>query len=285
MNIYTKKSQWDKPTEPVYPTDTETPPPGAPPGYASGGYPSVSDTKTNPYDTDNRAGMGGSVSPNHLEEDAKLAAKLQAEEDARAQGTRGNAMNDYMNTSMPQQSSQQLPPREEKRGLFSKLLGKDKANHQSQYGQPQYGQPQYGQPAYGGPQPGYGGYPPQGYGGYPPQGYNAYPPQGYGGGYPPGNYAQAPPRKSGGGGLGMAGGAALGLGGGLIGGMLLEDAIQDHDQNEYQQGYGKRSIISIFGKFTNLSFQTQVKITTIMAEETMMMEAVIWVEVTFRQWE
>lgn len=32
------------------------------------------------------------------------------------------------------------------------------------------------------------------------------------------------------------GGAALGLGGGLIGGMLLEDAIQDHDQNEYDQG-------------------------------------------------
>jgi hypothetical protein len=35
------------------------------------------------------------------------------------------------------------------------------------------------------------------------------------------------------------GGAALGLGGGLIGGMLLEDAIQDHDQNEYDQGYGR----------------------------------------------
>jgi hypothetical protein len=37
----------------------------------------------------------------------------------------------------------------------------------------------------------------------------------------------------------VAGGAALGLGGGLIGGMLLEDAIHDHDQSVYQEGYGK----------------------------------------------
>lgn len=43
----------------------------------------------------------------------------------------------------------------------------------------------------------------------------------------------------------MAGGAALGLGGGLIGGMLIEDAIQDHDQEEYQQGYGKTDIFII----------------------------------------
>lgn len=41
--------------------------------------------------------------------------------------------------------------------------------------------------------------------------------------------------------MGMAGGAALGLGGGLVGGMLIADAMEDHDQNEYQQGYGKCS--------------------------------------------
>jgi hypothetical protein len=39
--------------------------------------------------------------------------------------------------------------------------------------------------------------------------------------------------------MGMAGGAALGLGGGLVGGMLLADAMEDHDQSEYNQGYGK----------------------------------------------
>ena len=82
------------------------------------------------------------------------------------------------------------------------------------YGQPAYGQPAYGQPAYGGG-PGYGGYPPQQQQYY---------------------QQQQRPQKSGG--LGTMGGAALGLGGGLIGGMLLEDAIQDHDQNEYNQGYG-----------------------------------------------
>lgn len=46
------------------------------------------------------------------------------------------------------------------------------------------------------------------------------------------------------------GGAALGLGGGLIGGMLLENAIDDHDQNEYNQGYRMfspfHSLLSIY---------------------------------------
>jgi hypothetical protein len=207
----------------------------------------VSDKKSNPYD-DHRG--PGNTSSNDIDEDARLAAKLQAEEDARAQNTRGNAFQDYANTPLPQSSSSaQLPPREEKRGLFSKLLGK--TNQQPQHGQagyvggyqqggypPQQGgyPPQQGYP----PQGGYGGYPPQGgYGGYPPQGggYGGYPPPGGYGGYPPQGYAQQPPKKSGG--LGAAGGAALGLGGGLIGGMLLEDAIQGHDQNEYQQGYSK----------------------------------------------
>jgi hypothetical protein len=205
----------------------------------------VSDKKTNPYD-DHRA--AGSTSPNNIDEDAALAAKLQAEEDARAQGSRGNAFQDYVNTPLPHSSSQpELPPREGKRGLFSKLLGGKSNQQQPQYGQPGYGggyPPQQGYP----PQGGYGGgYPPQGgySGGYPPQvGYGSYPPPGGYGGYQPQGYEQ-PPKKSGFGGLGTAGGAALGLGGGLIGGMLLEDAIQDHDQSEYQQGYGR-----------NIQFQT-----------------------------
>jgi len=223
VNIYTKKSQWEKPTQPVYPADHDSPPPGAPPGFTGNNpYSNVSDKKTNPYD-DTRA--AGSASPNNIDEDAKLAARLQAEEDARAQ-TRGNAIQDYANTPLPPMSSSaQLPPREEKRGLFSKLLGK--SNSQPQQGYGGYSQQSYPPQGYGGyPQPGYGP-PPGGYGGYPPQGYGGYPPQGY---------YQEPPRKSGGG-LGAVGGAGLGLAGGLVGGMLLEDAIQDHDQNEYQQGY------------------------------------------------
>ncbi|KAG8423236.1 hypothetical protein J3458_000145 [Metarhizium acridum] len=78
-------------------------------------------------------------------------------------------------------------------------------------------------------QPPYGGYPPQGgYGG------------GYGGGYPQGGYQQQPGRRPGGGmggmGMGLAGGA-LGLGAGVLGGALIADAIHDHDQAEYNEGY------------------------------------------------
>lgn len=200
MNIYTKKSQWEKPTHPVY--DDSGAPAGPPPGYAGGANSNVTDTKTNPYAT------GGNS-------DEALARKLQAEEDERARqatGSRG-AMNDYANTAIPQgapsygqqggygqqqggyggygqqqggygQSSygqqpygqnsyatQQLPPREEKKGLFSKLLGSKKPTQ-----------------SYGG-----GGYPQQQYGGYPQQGY--------------GGYGQ-PARKQGGG-MGAMGGAAL----------------------------------------------------------------------------
>jgi len=247
VNIHTKQSQWDKPTEPVYAADRDSPPPGGPPAYTgSDNFGNVSDKKTNPYDDSRGA---GSASPNNIDEDARLAARLQAEEDARAQETRGNAFQDYASTPLPPQSSQaELPPKEGKRGLFSKLLGKSNSQ-QPQYGQPGYGggyqQQQGGYPPQQGypPQGGYGGYPPPGgYGGYPPQpGYGDYPPQGGYGGYPPQGYAQPPPKKSGFGGLGTAGGAALGLGGGLVGGMLLEDAIQDHDQNEYDQGYGKNT--------------------------------------------
>merc|ERR1712000_335012 len=75
VNIYTKKSQWDKPTEPVYPPPSDGAPPGAPPGYSGGGQPQPTDTKHNPYES--------SMNPN-TESDAALAARLQAEEDQRA---------------------------------------------------------------------------------------------------------------------------------------------------------------------------------------------------------
>ncbi|KAK8107722.1 uncharacterized protein PG998_009735 [Apiospora kogelbergensis] len=45
------------------------------------------------------------------------------------------------------------------------------------------------------------------------------------------------PKKSGGGGMGMAGGAALGLGAGVIGGALVADAWNDHEQEAYAEGY------------------------------------------------
>jgi hypothetical protein len=42
--------------------------------------------------------------------------------------------------------------------------------------------------------------------------------------------------------MGGLGGASLGAVAGLVGGMLLEDAIDDHEQNEYDQGYGMCAI-------------------------------------------
>lgn len=226
INIYTKQSQWEKPIEPIYPPPAhDGTPSGPPPGYSGGSGAAPTDYKTNPYESGNRGpGMGNSSTS--VDDDARLAARLQAEEDARARSRGANA--DYPTTSVPQtfggSPQQELPPRDGKRGLFSKLLGKSNSSSQPQY-QQQYHQ-QY-------PQQGYaGGYPQQGYAGYPPQqAYNAYPQQSYGG------YASPAPAQQKSSGIGAMGGAALGLGGGLIGGMLLEDAIEDHDQNEYQQGY------------------------------------------------
>jgi hypothetical protein len=88
---------------------------------------------------------------------------------------------------------------------------------------------------------GYGGYPQQGYA---QPGYGA--PGGYGGGgYPPGGYQQQAaagnkkPGMGGAMGMGLAGGA-LGMGAGMLGGALIADAVHDHDQAEYMQGYGER---------------------------------------------
>lgn len=48
-------------------------------------------------------------------------------------------------------------------------------------------------------------------------------------------YLQGPPQRSGMGGMGVGGAAALGVGGGLLGGVLLANAFDDHD--DYQQGF------------------------------------------------
>jgi len=235
VNLYTKKSSWDKPTSPAYP-EKDAPPSGPPPSYSGGPGANVSDNKrgfesNNPY---NAGGAGGS------ESDAQLAARLQAEEDARARANSRSpgASQDYYSTGQYGGGSPapgELPPRPTDRGskgFLGKLLGKGSSP------QPGYAQQQgYGgggggyqqQQGYGGQ--GYGAYPQQqGYGGgYPPQqGYGGYSPgPGYGGYPPPQQYAQQAPAKRHG--LGAGGGAALGLGGGLLGGMLLGDARDGGD--------------------------------------------------------
>ncbi|KAK7977594.1 hypothetical protein PG988_005084 [Apiospora saccharicola] len=252
VNTYTKKSQWDKPTAPAVDPNSEAPM-GPPPGYTPGSTPAPNDSKTNPFV--NQATRPGG--PSHGEsEDERLARQLQEEENARAgAGSRG-AAGSYMSGSPgPSQYPDQLPPRpgdandrgngDKSRGLLGKIFGGNK-NKQQQYpgqgGYPQqggYGSPGpqqgyyqtpppqqyggYGQPGYGPPQPGYG--PPQG-GGY----YGGQPQ--YGGGY-----QQARPQKSGGGGMGMMGGAALGLGAGVIGGALIANEFEEHEQEAYNEGY------------------------------------------------
>lgn len=230
VNIYTKKSQWERPTEPIYPPPSDGSPAGPPPGYMGGNNSyGPTDTKSNPYDN------SMNYNPN-TESDAALAARLQDEEDQRARSGMGSrdAQSSYQNTPMPEYGAQQsynqqsgqyeVPAQDQKKsgGFLGKLLGKATGSGGSSsgggFGGSSFGRPQQ-QQQYG------GGYPQQGYGGYPQQGY---PQQGYGGGY------QQPPKKSG---MGVGGAAALGVGGGLVGGMLLADAMEDHDQNEYQQGY------------------------------------------------
>jgi len=217
VNIYTKKSQWDKPTEPVYPPAGDDEEPDGPPPYDPKRARAVGPEKSslgsnNPFS--HSSGAGGSGAPD-TSSDEELARKLQAEEDAHGpSGSRGEADSYYNDgPSSHAKPTNDLPPRPEqqKRGLFGKLLGKNKTSS-SQQQQQQYYPPQ--QPYYPqGPPPG------QGYGYPPPGGY--YPPPGAPGGYYGGGYDR-PQRQ----GLGTAGAAALGVGGGLLGGLLLGEGLE-----------------------------------------------------------
>lgn len=274
VNIYTKQSQWEKPTAPVFPNDDGAPP-GAPPGYEQGNASVVTDTKKNPYE-DVTAGPGGSSQ----DEDAKLAARLQAEEDARARSGPGgpDVPAGYGGSSSPYPQQQQqggssypseLPPRDRGAkssgggGFLGKLIGKGKQMADKRQQQ----QGGYGGAHGGGMGMGMGGgypqqqyYPQQSHGGYPghgpPMGYGAQPH--YGGGYgAPGGYGgygggpgYGPPgggfgggmgggRRPGGGGMGMAGGAALGAGAGLLGGAMLANSFDNDEQDAYQDGFRK----------------------------------------------
>jgi hypothetical protein len=248
VNTFTKQSQWDKPTEPVY-APGEAPPSGAPPGYDHSASKPTGPEKS----SISQPGAGASG-------DEALARQLQAEEEAKAgaSATTRGASDSYYGAGQSAPYGQQSnasgygqqnnsstygqgqpgaasQTKDGKRGFFSKLTdkigGSQSRPPQQGYGggYPSQGHPpqqqQYGQP-YGQPY-GQQGYPPQqGYGGYPPQ-------QGY---YPQqGGYQQ--PAKRQGGGLGGAGGMMLGAGAGLVGGALLMDAIDDHEDEAYQEGY------------------------------------------------
>ncbi|MCJ1387222.1 hypothetical protein MMC18_000062 [Xylographa bjoerkii] len=245
VNTLTKESSWTKPTEPVAGA-IDAAPAGPPPSYTgSGALPSNEKSNpNNPYSATSNINSSSSV-----DADAKLAQKLQDEENARAaQSTRGASDSYYgqqtspgRTASPPANYAQQAPQDDGKsRGLMGKLMGKlggGSSSSQPAYGRPQqgYGQQAYGQPGYGQPAYGQQGYQQPAYGYGPQPGYQGYPPQqqyGYG---PPQQAAAAPQKH----GMGALGGAALGLGGGLVGGMLVEDMIQDHDQNEYDQGYNQ----------------------------------------------
>lgn len=191
------------PTHPVYADGGSGAPAGPPPGYAGGAGANVSDTKSNPYNSSSRPGTSSY-------DDEAYARKLQAEEDERARqastnrgagssyapgassygqaggygqpqggygGNYGAQPGGYGQSSSygqsPNYAAQQLPPREEKKGFLSKLMGGGSKR----------------------PMQSYGG------GGYPQQQYGGYPQQGYGGGY------GQPARKTGG--MGAMGGAAL----------------------------------------------------------------------------
>ncbi|AEO61867.1 hypothetical protein MYCTH_2312547 [Thermothelomyces thermophilus ATCC 42464] len=261
VNTYTKKSQWEKPTEPARPPEDDLAPPGPPPSYTpgSGSTPAPSDTKVNPYEADNRSsnnpylntgaaasytgstGSGPTPGPSQSSieaEDERLARQLQAEEDARARAA-ANAQGPFPN---------QLPPRPgdeptQSRGLLGKLFksGKKIVSSSSHGGHPHGAGPGAGgfAPHAPSPQPGYGAYasppPPHGaFGAYPPQpGYGAaaagYPPQpGYGGYPPPGGYGGYPPHGGYGAPPKRSGGGGMGMVGGAalgVGAGLLGGAL------------------------------------------------------------
>lgn len=264
VNLHTGKSQWERPEVPAEKEEQlHSPPDEPPPSYEDSG-----DLSSTPGDqklsSNNPYNARGSHTPRNddtVESDARLAARLQAEENARSTGSHAErqqqpgAATDYYQDSTggspaaAQQSS--LAPEAAERGgrgrsrsFLSKLMGKASGGSSSSgggysggYGGGYSGG--YGRPPPGPPIQSSYGYPPGGggfYGGYPAQtqmGYG-YSPMGMGmGGMGGGGY---PPRRQGG--MGNAGAAALGVGGGLLGGALLADAFEDHGDTYVNNDYG-----------------------------------------------
>lgn len=244
VNSYTKKSQWDKPTEPARPPPPDDgAPAGPPPSYTPGNQPAPSDAKVNPYDdpkfnssNNNASSSSSHHNPQQEDEDARLARQLQAEEDARARGSA--SASPYPPPGSGQQSPfpGQLPPRPDTLdrgksggGFLGKIFGGKKPGSSGGHGSGGALPGALGgivgaaaaHGSHGGHGQQYGGYPgghspapPQGYGGYPPpQGYGGYPPQ-HGGYYPPQQGGYYPPQQQ----YGGYGGGYGGHGGGFAGG-------------------------------------------------------------------
>lgn len=259
VNVYTKQSVWEKPTEPVYPPG-EAPPSGAPPGYSGGAASHATGTSekstfssNNPYGTSQQPGIS---------EDEKLARRLQEEEHARAgrlSGDARGASNDYYGGQPPagyggssgpsvagaphsggypapggysqEQQQQQQPPHYQSPATPSYQDDQNRGSSKSKggilgkllgkaSGHSNTSRPPQQYGQQGYGQPGYGG------GGYGGQG--MYQQQGYG--MPPG-------RRPGGGGMG-AGGLAMGAGAGLLGGALLGSAMADDGDTYVENNYG-----------------------------------------------
>ncbi|KAI6808136.1 hypothetical protein KC332_g13154 [Hortaea werneckii] len=225
VNLATKQSQWEKPSE-------HAPPPGAPPGYDHGSSQPVGPEKggyqdNNPYHQPYGQGAGSSA----MTDDERYARQLQEQENARMGGGSSRGANDgYYSGGAPAPQyggqpspspygSGYLPPREEKRGGLLGKLSSKLGGSKSHYGGGGGGYPP--------PQQRYGG---GGYGG------GMYPQQPMYGGHPQyGGYGHPPPRR-GGGGMGMGGGMALGAGAGLLGGAMIASSMDD-EQDAYQEGY------------------------------------------------
>lgn len=257
VNIYTKQSTWEKPTDPVYPPG-EAPfgaPPGAPPAYggAAASHPTGTSEKStfssnNPYGAQPLSSHQPGIS-----DDEALARKLQEEEQARS----GGSSNAYYGQQQPgtygssgpsvagaphsggypapggysheqpyqqspstpyQQPQQQQQYDDQSRGKTKGgILGKLLSKASSKGSSHQ--QPYGQQPHYGGG--GYGG----GYGG---QGMYQQRP-GFG---MPGGGGRRP-----GGGMG-AGGLAMGAGAGLLGGAMLGSAMADDGDTYVENNYG-----------------------------------------------
>lgn len=245
VNLYTKQSTWEKPTEPVYPAGEAPLPPaygGATPSHPTGTSEKSTFSSNNPYSNQQPG----------ISEDERLARKLQEEEEAQARAgrrsgdTNHGTSNDYYNHpqgshgatgpsvygapqsggypqpggySHQQYQAPSTPYQDDKsqskgKGLLGKLLGK------SSHGSSSHHAPQaYGQPAYAGGAGYYGG-----------QGMYQQRP----------GYAMPVGGRPGGGGMGM-GGMAMGAGAGLLGGAMLGSALGDagdHGDTYIENNYG-----------------------------------------------
>ncbi|KKA21352.1 WW domain protein, partial [Rasamsonia emersonii CBS 393.64] len=182
VNLKTGVSQWEPPDAPA--TDSAAPPSEPPPSYDQSGpanpdaVAAAGDKKSNlgsnnPYKQPSESATGSGGPSHSIEDDARLAAQLQAEEDARAAAQRkspapGGASAEYYNQAPPPSSTQpggyppHPPPSDDQqqqrssgsKGFLGKLLGKSSWNKHSGHPPPQ-------QSNYPPPHPGYGYPPPQ----------------------------------------------------------------------------------------------------------------------------